>query len=98
MLGNETVNAKRQIEIFGAGCPTWGAESRIKDLGCPLSEVVVLVMKDAATAQRPRGLGVRSAPAFSVDRKLTDCCSGRGQDDAVLAAAGLGRPLRQSQR
>jgi len=88
------MNAKRKIEIFSAGCPACEeAISRIQDLACPSCEVVVLDMKDAGIAQRAKDLGVRSVPAVAVDGKLADCCTGRGPDEAVLQAAGLGQPL-----
>ncbi len=88
------MNAKRKIEIFSAGCPACEAAiSQIQDLACSSCEVVVLDMKDAGIAQRARDLGVRSVPAVAVDGKLADCCTGRGPDEAVLQAAGLGQPL-----
>ena len=88
------MNAKRKIEIFSAGCPACEAAiSRIQDLACSSCEVVVLDMKDAGIAQRAKDLGVRSVPAVAVDGKLADCCTGRGPDEAVLQAAGLGQPL-----
>ncbi len=88
------MNAKRKIEIFSAGCPACEETiSRIQDLACPSCEVVVLDMKGAGTAQRAKDTGVRSVPAVVIDGKLADCCSGRGPDEAVLQAAGLGQPL-----
>ncbi len=88
------MNAKRKIEIFSAGCPACEETiSRIQDLACPSCEVVVLDMKDAGIAQRAKDTGVRSVPAVVIDGKLADCCSGRGPDEAVLQAAGLGQPL-----
>ncbi len=88
------MNAKRKIEIFSAGCPACEESiSLIQDLACSSCEVVVLDMKDAGIAQRARDLGVRSVPAVAVDGKLADCCTGRGPDEAVLQAAGLGQPL-----
>ena len=88
------MNAKRKIEIFSAGCPACEETiTRIQDLTCPSCEVVVLDMKDAGIAQRAKDLGVRSVPAVAVDGKLADCCTGRGPDEAVLQAAGLGQPL-----
>ncbi len=87
------MNAKRKIETFSAGCPACEETiSRIQDLACPSCEVVVLDMKDAGIAQRAKELGVRSVPAIAIDGKLADCCSGRGPDEAVLQAAGLGQP------
>ncbi len=88
------MNAKRKIEIFSAGCPACEETiSRIQDLTCLSCEVVILDMKDAGIAQRAKDLGVRSVPAIAIDGKLADCCSGRGPDEVVLQAAGLGQPL-----
>lgn len=86
------MNAKRKIEIFSAGCPACEeTKSRIQDLTRPSREVVVLDMKDTGIAQRAGELGVRSVPAIA--GKLADGCSGRGPDEAILRAAGLGQPL-----
>ena len=88
------MNAKRKIEIFSAGCPACEETiSRVRDLTCPSCEVVILDMKDAGIAQRAKDLGVRSVPAIAIDGKLADCCSGRGPDEVVLQAAGLGQLL-----
>jgi glutaredoxin len=88
------MNAKRKIEIFSAGCPTCEEIiSRINHLACPSCDVVILDMKEAEVAKRAKNLGVRSVPAVAIDGKLADCCSGRGPDEAVLRAAGLGQPL-----
>lgn len=86
--------AKRKIEIFSAGCPACDiAISRIRELGCPSCEILVLDMNDAEVAARAEGLGIASVPAVVVDGKLAECCAGRGPDEDVLKAAGLGTPL-----
>ena len=46
-----------------------------------------------AVARRAVGLGVKSLPAVVIDGRLADCCAGRGPDEGVLRAAGLGQPL-----
>ncbi len=85
---------KRKVEIFSASCPACEETvARVRGLACPSCEVVTLDMKDTSVAQQAKGLGVRSVPAVAIDGKLTDCCSGRGPDDATLQAAGLGQPL-----
>lgn len=86
--------AKRKIEIFSAGCAICeSAITRIRDLGCPSCEIEVLDMKRSDVANRARMLGIQSVPAVVIDGKLADCCAGRGPDEAVLKAAGLGTPL-----
>jgi hypothetical protein len=49
-------------------------------------------MSDIEVAKRAKMLGVRSVPAVAIDGKLADCCAGRGIDEQVLRAAGLGQP------
>jgi hypothetical protein len=48
-------------------------------------------MNDINVANRAKSLGIRSVPSVVIDDKLADCCSGRGVDEQVLRAAGLGR-------
>lgn len=85
---------KRKIEVFSAGCAVCNElVDRVTDLACPSCEVSVLDMSDARVAARAKSLGIRSVPAVVIDGKLADCCAGRGPDEAVLRAAGLGQPL-----
>lgn len=90
--------AKRKIEIFSAGCTVCEtAVARIKELTCPSCEVTVLDMQIPEVAQRAEGMDIRSVPAVVIDGKLAGCCAGRGIDEDVLRAAGLGKPVRQRQ-
>lgn len=85
----------RKIEIFSAGCPVCQETIRlVQNMACADCDVAVLDMNDPAVANRAKGLGVRSVPAVAIDGKLTDCCAGRGPDEATLKAAGIGQPLR----
>ncbi len=85
---------KRHIEVFSAGCPVCNeAIAMVKRNACPSCEVTVLDMKDQAVATRAERLGVRSVPAVVIDGKLANCCTGRGPDEKILKAAGLGQPL-----
>ena len=85
---------KRHIEVFSAGCPVCNeAIAMVKRNACPSCEVTVLDMKDQAVATRAERLGVRSIPAVVIDGKLADCCIGRGPDEKILKAAGLGQLL-----
>lgn len=87
------MNAKRKIEVFSAGCPVCEETIElVNQVACPSCEVTVLDMKDSAVATRAKQLGIRSVPAVVIDSKLTDCCAGRGPDEAALRMAGLGRP------
>ncbi len=88
------MNAKRQIEIFSAGCAVCEAAiARIDEIACPSCEVTTLDMNAPGVAERAETLGVRSLPAVVIDGKLADCCTKQGVDEAALRAAGLGQPL-----
>jgi hypothetical protein len=85
---------KRSVEVYSAGCAVCDdAVKRIKAIACPSCDVTVLDMSEPAVARRAAALGIRSLPAVVIDGTLADCCAGRGPDEAVLRAAGLGRPL-----
>jgi hypothetical protein len=83
----------RTIEIFSAGCPVCEAlVARVHEIVCRSCEVTVLDMNDPAVAVRATNLGIAALPAVAIDGVLADCCAGRGPDDAILRAAGLGQP------
>jgi hypothetical protein len=50
-------------------------------------------MKDINVAKRALSLGIHSVPSVVIDGELADCCAGRGVDERVLRAAGLGKAL-----
>jgi glutaredoxin 3 len=88
------MNARRKIEVFSAGCSACDdVIDLINQVACPSCEVTVLDMHDPAVATRAKSLGVRSVPAVAIDGALAGCCAGRGPDEAVLRAAGIGTPL-----
>jgi glutaredoxin 3 len=88
------MNAKRQIEIFSAGCPICEETIQlINRVACPSCDVTILDMRDPQVASRAKSLGVHSVPAVVIDGTLADCCAGRGPDEQILRAAGLGQPL-----
>jgi hypothetical protein len=96
--GNErrrdNMAAKRKVEVFSAGCPACQeVVALVQGIACPSCDVAVLDMNDPAVARRARGLGVRSVPTVVIDGKLAACCQGRGPDEAVLRAAGLGQAI-----
>ena len=87
------MNAKRKIEIFSAGCPVCDETiEMVKRNTCQHCEVTVLDMNDADVADRAKTICVGSVPAVVIDGKLADCCAGRGPDETILKAAGLGQP------
>lgn len=88
------MSRKRTIEVFSAGCPVCEeAVKMVRENACPSCEVRVLDMHDPGVARRAQGLGVRSVPAVAVDGRLAACCAGRGPEESVLRAAGLGKPI-----
>lgn len=88
------MTAKRNIEVFSAGCPVCAETvEMVKQVSCEHCAVTVLDMKDPAVVDRAKALGIRSVPAVVIDGKLADCCAGRGPDEATLKAAGIGTPL-----
>ncbi|HEX9667512.1 MAG TPA: thioredoxin family protein [Thermodesulfobacteriota bacterium] len=88
------MSTKRNIEIFSAGCLACEETIRlINRVTCPSCEVIVLDMRDPDVASRAKSLGIRSVPAVGIDGKLADCCAGRGPDEAMLKASGLGQPI-----
>jgi glutaredoxin 3 len=91
--GIKEMAAKRQIEVYSAGCATClEAIEVIRRAACPSCEVIVHDMREVEVARRAKGLGILSVPAVVIEGKLADCCAGRGIDLTVLRAAGLGRP------
>ena len=85
---------KRKIEIFSAGCAACiEVIEMVQRAARPSCEVIVLDMMDINVATRAKSLGIRSVPSVVIDGKLADCCSGRGVDEQVLRAAGLGQAL-----
>jgi hypothetical protein len=85
---------KRKIEIFSAGCAACIEVIEMVGRAAGQSdEVTVHDMKDINVAKRAKSLGIRSVPSVVIDGKLADCCSGRGVDEQVLRASGLGRSL-----
>jgi len=88
------MTAKRKVEVFSAGCPACNeVVEMVQRVACPSCEVTVHDMTDARVATRAKSLGIRSVPSVVIDGKLADCCAGRGVDEQVLRAAGLGSPL-----
>jgi len=88
------MSAKRQIEIFSAGCPLCqDTIDLVNRLACASCEVSVLDMNDKTVASRAAALGIQSVPAVAINGQLADCCASRGVDENVLRAAGIGQPL-----
>ena len=84
----------RKIEVFSAGCSVCEETiALINRIACPSCEVEILDMRKPDVAKKAKRYGIRSLPAVVIDGTLADCCVGRGPDEAVLRAAGLGQPF-----
>jgi glutaredoxin 3 len=82
------------LDAFGnRGAACTEVIEMVQRAACPSCEVTVHDMKDINVARRAKSLGIRSVPSVVIDGKLADCCSGRGVDEQVLRAAGLGKAL-----
>lgn len=93
-MRTNTPQPTRTIEVFSAGCAVCEETvERIRQLACSSCDVTVLNMHEPHVVTRAKQLGIRSLPAVVIDGRLADCCTGRGPDEAVLRAAGLGQPL-----
>jgi glutaredoxin len=88
------MTAKRQIEVFSAGCAACEDTIRlVNSIACPSCEVTVLDMRDARVAKRAKALGIRSVPAVVIDGQLAGCCAERGVEADTLKSVGVGQPL-----
>jgi hypothetical protein len=87
--------ATRTVEVFSAGCAVCtDTIAMVQRAACPSCEVIVFDMRDPAIARRAKALGIRVVPAVVIDGRLAACCAGRGVDEAILRAAGLGQPRK----
>jgi glutaredoxin len=92
--GATKMATKRKVEVFSAGCAACNdVIETVRRAACASCEVIVHDMTDIKVAQRAKSLGIRSVPSVVIDGKLADCCAGRGVDEHVLRAAGLGKAL-----
>ncbi|MCR4301471.1 MAG: thioredoxin family protein [Sulfuricaulis sp.] len=88
------MSAKRQIEIFSAGCPVCESTiNLVNQIACSSCDVTVLDTKKPEVAARAKKLGIRSVPAVVINGQLADCCAGRGPDENALRTAGVGQPM-----
>lgn len=84
----------RKVEVFSAGCAMCEETiALINRIACPSCEVEIFMMHGSEVSKKAKQYGIRSVPAVVVDGTLADCCAGRGPDEAMLRAAGLGQPL-----
>ncbi len=85
---------KRKIEIFSAGCPVCEENIQmVNEIACSSCDVQVLDMHQENVVTKAKEYGIKSVPAVVIDGKLSDCCAGRGVDEATLKANGVGVSL-----
>ena len=85
--------AKRQVEVFIAGCPVCEpALAMVNELACPDCEVTVYDLHESG-ADKATAYGLNRVPAVVVDGHVAACCETGGVNRADLEAAGISRPL-----
>jgi glutaredoxin len=86
--GENTMAAKKKIEVFSAGCSSCKETIEVvKRLAGSSQEVLIHDMQKSEVASKAKQYGVRSVPAVVIDGKLAGCCAGRGPDEHVLRSA-----------
>ena len=83
--------AKRQVEVFTAGCSVCKSTVKlVEELACSSCEITVYDLSDEG-AERAEAYGIKSVPAVVIDGRLAACCENRGPDREQLLAAGIGQ-------
>lgn len=89
--------AKRQIEVFTAGCPLCESTVQmVKDLACDNCDVTMYDLNKGCVTNECRTkatqYGIVRVPAVVVEGKLIDCCKNQVQvTREALVAAGVGQ-------
>lgn len=85
--------AKRQVEVFTAGCPVCAPAVRlIEETACPDCEVTVYNLNEEGV-EKARAYALKTVPAVVVDGSIVSCCDNRGPNVEELVAAGVGQRL-----
>lgn len=85
--------AKRQVEVFTAGCPVCEpAVQLVHELACPDCEVTVYDLRESG-ADKAQQYGIERLPSVVVDGSIAPCCQGGGVNREQLQAAGVGQRL-----
>lgn len=87
--------AKRNIEIFVAGCPCCGdAVETVEQLACDNCEITVYDIAEGCETnecrEKAEEYGIKRVPAVVVDGQLASCCATDGVDPDVLSEMGVG--------
>lgn len=89
--------AKRQMEVFIAGCPLCDETVKlVKDLACHQCEVQIYDLRQGCATNECRNkaaqYGIHRVPAVVVDGKLVDCCKNQQPvTRETLIGAGIGQ-------
>lgn len=87
--------AKRQVEVFTAGCAVCEpAVQLVNELACPDCDVTVHDVHADGT-ERAESYGIKTLPSVVVDGRIVSCCENRGPKRDELAPAGIGTRLEQ---
>lgn len=85
--------AKRQVEVFTAGCPVCEpAVALVEELACPDCEVTVYDLRESG-ADKAWEYGVTRVPTVVVEGTIAPCCQGGEVSREQLQAAGIGQRL-----
>jgi hypothetical protein len=85
--------AKRQVEVFTAGCPVCEpVVELVQEMACSDCEVTIHDLRQAG-AEKAAEYGITTVPAVVVDGNVASCCQNRGPNRGDLAAAGIGQRL-----
>jgi len=85
--------AKRQVEVFTAGCPVCEPVVQlVQDMACPDCEVTIHDLRQSG-AEQAAEYRIKTVPAVVVDGNVAPCCQNRGPNRDDLAAAGIGQRL-----
>lgn len=85
--------AKRQVEVFTAGCPVCEPAVRlVEETACSDCEVTVYNLNEEGT-DKSREYDLKSVPAVVVNGSIVSCCDNRGPNSEELQAAGVGQRL-----
>ncbi len=85
--------AKRQVEVFTAGCPLCDPVVKlVQQVACDNCDVTVHNLNEAQAAERAQAAGVNRVPMVLVDGKPAECCTASGAvTEEGLRAAGVGQ-------
>jgi hypothetical protein len=89
------MSARKNVEIFTAGCPVCAETvEQVRAALCDDCEITVYDLNKGCETnvcrEKAKAYGVKSVPAVAIDGKLADCCSSRGINiDSIKSQVGL---------